>query len=83
MYYILLAENSIFMDFCAVKLNGSDPGICVIVKTRSYGHIENISLDSNQNWYYLLKINRNSQIQNLFVCILKHLGVVRQIPTNM
>ena len=60
MYYILLAENSIFMDFCAVKLNGSDPGICVIVKTRSYGHIENISLDSNQNWYYLLKINKFS-----------------------
>ena len=57
-------ENVIFVDFFTVKVNGSDvnPGICVIVKTRNYRHTENISLDSEPNRYYLMKINRNSQI---------------------
>ena len=57
------------MDFFAVKINGSDvkPEICVIVKTRSYRHTENISLDSEPNRYYFMKINRNSQIHCSFV----------------
>ena len=57
------------MDFFAVKVNGSDvnPGICVIVNTRSYRHTENISLDSELNRYYLMKINRNSEIHGSFV----------------
>ena len=53
----------------AVELNGSDvnPGICAIVKTISYRNTENISLDSEQNRYYLMKINRNSQIDGSFL----------------
>ena len=44
--------------FFAVKVNGSyvNIGICVIVKTRSYRHTENISLKSEPNRYYLMKI---------------------------
>ena len=58
------AGKFIFVDIFAVKVNGSDVnlGICVIVKARSYRHTENISLDSEPNRYYLIKINRNSQI---------------------
>ena len=57
-------ETFIFVDFFAVKCNGSDvnPGICVIVKTRSYRHTENISLDFEPNRYYFMKTNRNSKI---------------------
>ena len=40
---------------------------CVIVKTRRYRHTENILLDSEPNRYYLIKINRNSQIHGSFV----------------
>ena len=42
--YILPFKNFIFVDFLAVKVNGSDvkPGICVTVNTRSYRHTENI-----------------------------------------
>ena len=52
----------IFVEFLAVKINGSDvkPGICVRVNTRSYRDTENISLDFEPNRYYLMKINRNS-----------------------
>ena len=59
MQYILSFENVIFVDFLAVKVNGSDvkPGICVTVNTRSYRHTENISLDFEPNRYYLMKIN--------------------------
>ena len=39
----------------------------LIVKTRNYRDTENISLDSESNRYYLMKINRNSQIHCLFV----------------
>ena len=41
-YRILSFENFIFVDFLAVKVNGSDvkPGICVTVNTRSYRHTE-------------------------------------------
>ena len=55
--------------FFALKGNGSDvnPGICVIVKTRSYRHTENISLDSEPNRYYLIKIKINCQIPGSFV----------------
>ena len=37
------AKKFIFVDFFAVKINGSDvdPGIYVIVKTRSYRHTLN------------------------------------------
>ena len=65
----MLVENFIFVDFFAVKVNGSDInlGICVIVKTRSYRHTVNISLESEPNRYYLMKINRNSQIHGSFV----------------
>ena len=58
----LVVRNFIFVDFLAVKVNGSDvkPGICVTVNSRSYRHTENISLDFEPNRYYLMKINRNS-----------------------
>ena len=51
-------ENFIFVDFFALKCNGSgiNPGICVIVKTRSHRHTENISLDSEPNRYYLMNL---------------------------
>ena len=64
-----ILENFIFVDFFAVKIKESDvnPGICVIVKTRSYRYTENISLDFEPNRYYLMKINRNSQIHGSFV----------------
>ena len=41
-YRILSFENFIFVDFLAVKVNGSDvkPGICVTVNTRSYRYTE-------------------------------------------
>ena len=58
--------------FFAVKLNGSDvnQGICFIVKTRSYRHTENISLGSEPKKFSYSRL----------VCILKHPGVMRQIP---
>ena len=67
--YILSFENFIFVDFLAVKVNGSrvKPGICVTVNTRCYRHTENISLDFEPNRYYLMKINRYSQIHGSFV----------------
>ena len=39
--YILSFENFIFVDFLAVKINGSEvkPGICVAVNTHSYTEI--------------------------------------------
>ena len=46
--------------------NDVKPGICVTVNTRSYRHTENISLDFEPNRYYLMKINRNSQIHGSF-----------------
>ena len=51
----------------AVKFNGNDVnlGICVIVKIYSY--TENISLDSEPNRYYSMKINRISQNYGSFV----------------
>ena len=56
--------------FLLIKFNGSDvnPGICVIVKTHSYRHTESVSLDSEPNRYYLMKMDRNSQIHGSFVC---------------
>ena len=79
--YILSADNFIFVAFFAVKVNGSDvnPEICVIVKTRSYRHTENISLDTEPNMYYLMK-NKQKFSNPWLVCILKHPGVMRQIP---
>ena len=55
---ILSFEKFIFVDFFAVKVNGSDvkPGIYVTVNTRSYRHTENVSLDFEPNRYYLMKI---------------------------
>ena len=55
-------EKFVFVEFFAVKVNGKDvkPGICVTVNTRSYRHIENITLDFKPNRYYLIKISRNS-----------------------
>ena len=61
-------ENVIFGDFFALKDNGSDVNTGICVKTRSYRQTENISLDSEQNRYYLMKITEilkfmaNSQI---------------------
>ena len=74
-------ENFIFVDFFAVKGNGSDviQGICVIVKTRSYRHTENISLESEPNRYYLMK-NKQKFSNPWLVYTLKHPGVIRQIP---
>ena len=65
----LVGRKCYLRRFFAVKIKGSDvnPGICVIVKARSYRHTENISLDSEPNRYYLMKINRNSQIHGSFV----------------
>ena len=65
----------IFVDFLAVKVDRSDvkPGICVTVNIHSYRHTEHtcISFDFELNRYciyYLMKINRNSQIHGSFVC---------------
>ena len=57
------------MDFFAVKVNGSDvnPGMCVIVKARSYRQTENIHLESEPNRYYLMEINRYSEIHGSFI----------------
>ena len=65
----LVGRKFYLRGFFAVKFKGSDvnPGICVKVKTHSYRYTENISLDSEPNRYYLVKINRNSQIHGSFV----------------
>ena len=39
----------------------------LIAKTYSYRHTEYISLDSESNRYYSMKINRNSQTYGVFV----------------
>ena len=90
MEYILSFENFIFVDFLAVKGNGSDvkPGICVTVNTHSYRYLytENISLDFEPNRYsiYILFDENKHKFLNLWlVCILKHCGVMRQIPGLM
>ena len=82
MQYILSFENFIFVDFLAVKVNGSDvkPGICVTVNTHSYRHTENISLDFKPNRYILFDENKQKFLNPWLVCILKHRGVTRQIP---
>ena len=50
------------------------------VKTHNYRHTENISLDSESNRYYSMKIlNRNSQTHAACLHVFKHPGVMKQI----
>ena len=60
-FFLSCFSNEFLRGFFAIKVNGSDvnPEICVIVKTRSYRQTENM--------YYLMKINRNSQMHGSFV----------------
>ena len=66
-------ENFIFVDYFVVKVDGSDviPGMCVIVKTHSYGNIR----------YYSMKMNRNCR-QDIFSGVSKDYKYVKS-PHSM
>ena len=72
------AENFIFVDFSAGKVDGSD------CQPRNMCYSENIlSLDSKPNRKLLFDENKEKFPNPWLVYTLKHLGVMRQISTGL